>query len=573
MPSAAAFEEPLAAAAEWVAAAVPEAAAELERGGLPAWLAPLLARRGVTDLDAARRFLNPSLDQLHDPGRLHGMAAAVARLVAARDRGERVAVIGDYDVDGVTATALLVAVLGACRIDAHPILPHRLREGYGFQPVHVERAAELGCRVVVTVDCGVGSAAAVAAAAAAGLDVVITDHHLPGEALPPGTVLVNPRQELCDYPFAGLAGVGLALKLALAVARACGRDLDPRQLLRIACLGTIADLVPLVDENRVIAALGLEALGATTSEGLRALFRCAGVEPPLSAADVGFRLGPRLNAAGRLDDAHGALELLVSRDPERCRELAERLDRLNRDRQGEEQRVVDEARRLLAARRPLPALAVAWSQGWHRGVLGIAAGRLARELHRPTLLLALDGDGATGSGRSIPGVGLHDFLAAWRGDFARFGGHDQAVGLSVELAEEPGRLERLRGAWEAAAGAWPPELLVRRHEYELALAPRRVTLRMLRNLARLEPHGMGNPQPLARVGPLVLAAPPRRFGKESRHLSAVAAGEDGGRVGLLGWRWGERAAELAGRFEVLGHLEVDRYRNAPTVRLLDVRPL
>jgi len=578
MQGAAAFEEPPAElrdriATDWIPAPRPPAADELVAAGLPEWLAPLLARRGVGDGAAARRFLNPSLDQLHDPLRLYGVGAAVARLVAARDAGERVAVVGDYDVDGITATALLTAVLAACRIDTHPILPHRLREGYGFQPLHAERAAELGCRLIVTVDCGVTSAAAVETAAAAGLDVVITDHHLPSGELPAGTLLVNPCQELCDYPFAGLAGVGLALKLAQAVAAACGRQVDPRALLRVACLGTIADMVPLVDENRAIAALGLEALADTPSLGLRALFRRAGVEPPLSAADVGFRIGPRLNAAGRLDDAHGALELLTSRDRGRCEELAEQLDRLNRERQDEERRVVAEARGLLTARRPLPPIAVAWSPGWHRGVLGIAAGRLARELHRPTVLLAVAEDSATGSGRSIPGIALHDFIAGWRGDLDRFGGHDQAVGLTVGLVDEPQRLERLRDAWEATAADWPAELLVRRHEYELDLAPRRVTERFLGNLARLEPHGQGNPQPLARVGPLTLAGAPRIFGKQAKHLSAQATGDDGSRVGLIGWRWGDRAERLAGRFEVLGHLEMDRYRRRPSIRLLDVRPL
>jgi len=549
-------------------------------------MAILLARRGVDDVEAARRFLNPSLDQLHDPRRLAGLEAAVERLVAARDGGEKVAVVGDYDVDGVSATALLTAVLGACGIGSRAILPHRMREGYGFQPVHVERAVEEGCGVVVTVDCGVSSGEAVAAATAAGLDVIITDHHLPGDDLPPGTLLVNPNQELCDYPFAGLAGVGLALKLAQAVAEACGRDLDPHQLLRIACLGTIADLAPLVDENRVIAALGLRALGETRSLGLRALFRLAGVKPPLSASDVGFRIGPRLNAAGRLDDAAGALELLTSRDEARCAELAERLDGLNRERQGEERRVVDEARVLVRERfeddRP-PPLLMAWSPGWHPGVLGIAAGRLAREFHRPTLLLSLrDGDGpddppsATGSGRSVPGIPLHDFLDRWRGELARFGGHDQAVGMTVEEGDGEtleDRLSRLRDTWVEAAGEWPADLLERRYEYELELPASRVSRKFVRQLARLEPHGQGNPQPLVRLGPLTLAAAPRVFGKETKHLWATAVGEDGGRVALLAWRWGDRPERLAGRFEVLGYVEEDDYRKAPVVRLVDARPV
>ncbi|HEX2253576.1 MAG TPA: single-stranded-DNA-specific exonuclease RecJ, partial [Thermoanaerobaculia bacterium] len=530
-----------------------------------------LAGGGVADPEAARRFLAPSLDQLHDPLRLYGLTAAVERLAAAHAAGEAVAVVGDYDVDGVTATALLVAVLQACGLAAHPILPHRLREGYGFQPCHAERAAGLGCGLVVTVDCGTSSAAAVAAAREAGMDVIITDHHLPGEALPEGTLLVNPRQELCDYPFSGLAGVGLALKLALAVAARLGRALDPTRLLRIACLGTIADLVPLVDENRAIAALGLRALADTPSPGLRALFRRAGVRSPLTAADVGFRLGPRLNAAGRLADAAEALELLVCREPARAEELAESLERLNRERQDEERRAVEEAEAMVAERSPLPPLVVLWSAGWHRGVVGIAAGRIARRFHRPCVLLAVEQDAAVGSGRSVPGLALHGFLDTWRAELARFGGHDQAVGLTVDLATEPGRLERLRTTWEQAAAAWSPELLRPRHEYELELAPRAVDPALLAELRHLEPHGQGNPQPLARIGPLTLAGTPRRFG--NGHLSAVAVGADGGRLALVGWRWQGREDRLAGTFEVLGHVEeLDPYRRLPRVRLLDSRP-
>ena len=550
----------------WVAAPVPPAAARLEREGLPGWLAALLARRGVEDREGADRFLTPAADQLHDPYLLTGLREAVERLAAARERGERVAVVGDYDVDGVTSTALLVAVFRACGIEAEEILPHRLREGYGFQPLHVDRARELGCAVVVTADCGVSSAEAVTAAAAAGIDVIVTDHHLPGASTPTGAILVNPRQEGCGYPFPDLAGVGLALKLALAVAERCGRRAPLAQLLRIACLGTIADLVPLTGENRVIAALGLAALGETRSPGLRALFRCAGVQPPLTAADVGFRLGPRINAAGRLDDAARALELLLARDPARAERLAEDLDGWNRARREEEERVVEEARAALAERSPLPPIAIAWREGWHPGVVGIAAGRIARELNRPALLLAPAGGVASGSGRSIPGIALHAFLERWAGELERFGGHAQAIGLAVALD----RLPRLAAAWEEAAAEWPAELLVRRHEYELELTPVGVDRRLMAGLARLEPTGQGNPQPLARVGPMKLLFAPRRFGRD--HLSAVAQGDDGGRLALVGWRWGERADRLAGRFEALGHLEHDRYRGAPVLRLLDTRP-
>lgn len=552
----------------WFPAPVPEAARVLADEGVPHPLAELLARRGVATAAAARAFLEPSPDQLHDPLALAGVSAAVERLAAAHERRERVAVVGDYDVDGVTGTALLVAVLRHCGLEADAILPHRLREGYGFQELHVERAAGLGCRVIVTVDCGTSSGEAARHALAAGIDVVVTDHHLPGGELPAGVIQINPRQEGCDYPFQELSGAGLALKLAQALARRLGREPALEALLRVACLGTIADLAPLVGENRTIAALGLRALESARSPGLRALIRQAGVRPPFSADDVGYRLGPRINAAGRLDDAGAALELLLTRDERTAAELALRLDRWNRERQETEGRVVEEAHEAVSRRGPLTPIVVAWSEAWHRGVVGIAAGRLARDLHRPTVLLAVEAAEAVGSGRSIPGIELHGFLGRWRHEMVRFGGHAQAVGLTVE----PARLEALRALWEESAAAWPDERFVRRQEYELAVEPEGVGRELLDQLLRLEPHGQGNPRPTLRVGPLRLAATPRVFGRgERRHLAAEAEGDRGGRVSLVGWGWGARLAELTGRFEVLACAERDRYTGGPCLRLIDSR--
>lgn len=546
---------------------MPEAAARLVADGVPERLAVLLARRGVEDGAAARAFLAPSPEQLHDPSLLAGLPQAVERLAAARDRGERVAVVGDYDVDGVTSTALLVAVFEACGLPARPVLPHRLKEGYGFQPLHVERALAEGCRLIVTVDCGVTSREAVARARQAGLDVIITDHHLPPHQLPEGALLINPRQPDCSYPFLDLAGVGLALKLALAFARRSGRELKLEQLLRIACLGTIADVVPLRGENRVIAALGLRSLARTRSAGLKALMGLAGLSAPLTAADVGFRIGPRLNAAGRLAEPERALELLLSCDPRRAGELARELEERNRERRQEEERVVEEAREAIVARSPLPPVAVAWAEGWHRGVVGIAAGRLARELCRPTVLLGCDGERATGSGRSVPGVDLHALLRPFEECCERFGGHAQAVGLTVRREQ----LETLRRRLEEAAAAQvPPERLRRCYEYELEISPRQLGRELLAELDRLEPYGEGNPQPLLRVGPLQLVGTPRAFGRG--HLSGCAAGDDGAAVHFVGWGWQERAGSLAGRFEVLGHLHLDGYRRAPALRLVDARP-
>ncbi len=555
-------------AVRWAEAPIPAAAGDLAREGYPGAFAALLARRGVTDGESARAFLEPSLDDLHDPLALGGMAQAVERLDAARERGERVAVVGDYDVDGVTGTALLLAVLRHCDFEAEAILPHRLREGYGFQPVHVERARELGCTVVVTVDCGTTSGAAARDARAAGLDVIVTDHHLPGSDLPDDVVQINPHQAESAYPFPDLSGAGLAFKLAQAVAQSSGRRPDPEALLRVACLGTIADLVPLTGENRVIAALGLAALPSTPSPGIRALLAQAGVKPPLSASDVGYRLGPRINAAGRLDDAGKALDLLLTRDPAEAAELAATLEHWNRQRQSEEQRVVREARTLVTRRSSLPPILIAWDEGWHRGVVGIAAGRLARDFFRPTVLLAVEGTEAVGSGRSIPAIELHAFLGRWHREMLRFGGHAQAVGLSVTSD----RLEALRRSWEESAAAWPAQTFVRTLEFELDLAPGDLGRELLDQLSRLEPHGSGNPRPLLKIGPLRLAGPPRIFGRrERRHLSGLALGPAGARVPLIGWGWAERAQTLAGEFEALGHLELDRYNDRPVLRLVDAR--
>ena len=551
---------------EWRPVALPAEVEELERAGYTRRMASLLARRGIETPAGAAAFLRPELEQLHDPHRLAGLNEAVERLLVARASSEGVALVGDYDVDGVSGAAILTAVFRACGIETHPILPHRMLDGYGFQPAHVEQARSYGAKVVVTVDCGTNSHAAAEAALDAGLDLVVTDHHLPDQPLPGGVLQINPRQEACSYPFADLSGAGLALKLAMALAEACGREVDPRILLRVACLGTIADLVPLRGENRVIAAIGLRELGRTRSPGLKALIDVARVQPPFSAADVGFRLAPRLNAPGRLDSAEKALDLILCRDPNRARDLAASLDRWNRERQAAERRVVDEARQAFAERSEAPAIHVAWDSSWHRGVVGVAAGRLARELNRPVILLGVQDGLATGSGRSVAEIHLHDFLAAWKNEMQRFGGHAQAIGLTVETE----RLADLRRRWEDAAETWRDSLAVKRYDYELELAASELTAELLAELVRLEPHGQGNPRPLIRVrGPMRLQWRPRIFGRG--HLAAEALAEDGGRIPLLGWGWQERSDSLVGDFEVLGFLENDRLRGR-VLRLVDARP-
>jgi len=545
---------------------VPAGAAGLEAAGLEPRLAALLSRRGVRDAAGAKAFLEPSFADLEPPESLPGLAEAVARLRRAIAEGERVAVVGDYDADGVTATAILVATIRGVGGEAVAILPHRRRDGYGFQPAHAERARSLGCGLVLTVDCGLGSADAVASAKQLGIDVIVADHHLPSTPPPAEALLVAPCTGGPETPGRELTGAGLAFKIAEGLAVACGRESPRESLLRVACIGTIADVAPLVGENRRIAALGLRALGAARSPGLRALLESAGVRPPLQAEDVAFRLAPRLNAPGRLDSAEPALELLLAREPKRAAELAAGLERFNQDRQRLERVVLEEARAAIGGEEDGDGpLLVLWRQGWHPGVVGIAAGRLARELTRPVILLAADGDTATGSGRSVPGIDLHGFLLPWMGELRRFGGHPQAIGLTAGLD----RLPRLRREWNAAA-RWPPDLLRPRLTYELALASEEISDAFLAELGRLAPHGNGNPEPLLRIGPLTSSAPPRLFGQR-HHLLRVRGPGGGPELGVVAWGGAPDTVLGAESFEILATVRAQPFFGPRELVLADAR--
>jgi single-stranded-DNA-specific exonuclease len=551
----------------WLKAPTPESSVELVRAGYSEWLASVLARRGVRSADDAAAFLNPGYSDLLDPELLGGLPRAVDRLVQARNTGQSIAVIGDYDVDGISATAILLAVFRRCGIETEAILPSRFEGGYGFQPIHVEQAVEIGCGLIVTADCGSTALAAIDTARKRGIDVIVTDHHLSSEPLPDRVIEINPKRQDSGYPFRDLCGAGVALKLATSLMYRLEVPIKLESLLRIACLGTICDLVPLLGENRAISSLGLAALPETRSRGLRALIDRAGLRPPFSAPDIGFRIGPRINAAGRLSDPRPALELLMTGDQAVANEVSAQLEELNRSRQIEESQVVEAAEKFFTELSELPPLLVAWDQSWHRGVVGIAAGRIARKFNRPTILLSVDERLATGSGRSIAGIHLHQFLSRWESRYERFGGHAQAIGLTLVESD----LEELRQIWQTSAmEKWPAETLAEQREYELALAPHQLDMDFLKELEQLEPFGMANRPPIIRVGPLELQQSVRRFGRG--HLSAVAKGQDGSSISLLGWGWQDRIEDLSNVFEALGCLELDRYRRQPTLRLIDARP-
>jgi single-stranded-DNA-specific exonuclease len=465
--------------------------------GLPRVVAALLARRGIGTAAEAEEFFRPEASRLHDPLLLKGAEEAAEILVSAARRGSRVVVFGDYDVDGVTAVAQLRVALGRAGADAVAFLPHRLKDGYGLKPETVRRVlAEHRPAVIVTVDCGITAIEGVACARAAGVEVIVTDHHLVGTELPDGAVVVNPRQPGCRYPYKELAASGIALKLALAVSRRAGIRLSEESLLRVACLGTIADLVPMTGENRVIAAAGLAALARPRAPGLAALLREAGVAQGQApdAEEIAFRVAPRLNAAGRLDTAFLALSLLEERDPGNAARMARELSVRNRERQAIERDVTGQVRqRIERAGGPGASVIVEADPSWHRGVLGISASRLAREYHRPVLLFGFDGDRAVGSGRSIPGVPLHDMTRDLASFFLEFGGHDQAVGGRLL----PGRFDEFREAARSHFTARiPAERLDRVEEAEADLPIGAVTTELAERLRAFEPHGMGNPRPI-----------------------------------------------------------------------------
>ena len=478
----------------------------------------ILARRGFGDLDEARRFL--AAEQSHDPATLPGVPAACELILGHIERGSVIAVFGDYDVDGACSTAMLLRTLRALGADPIWELPSRFDEGYGLSAAAVERLVGRGARLLVTVDCGITAVEAVAAARAADLDVVITDHHRPGETLPDCTV-VHPA--LGDYGCPELCASGVVLKLSEALYAAAGRDgAEAAEDIDLAALATVCDLVPLRGENRRIVREGLVELGRTRKPGLRALMEVGGVAPgEISEHSLGFRLGPRINAAGRMQRADAALELLLTEDPARASEVAKELDFLNRDRQEAETRILFAAEAAARAQAHQAAIVVA-GEGWHPGVVGIVASRLVERWRRPCVVIALDGGSGRGSGRSISAYDLHAGLAACSEHLIRFGGHKMAAGVELEADA----VDSFRRALAAhAAAALSPDDLIPVERVDAIVPGGDLGLDLAEDLELLRPFGMGNPQP-------TLLVPAARFervtgmGEEKEHsrFTLVTAG-------------------------------------------------
>ena len=541
-------------------------------------IARLLVLRGIDTADEAGRFLSPSIDQLHDPFRLADLPLAVDRLQRAIEARERIAIHGDYDVDGVTSTVILRRVLELLGADVVHFIPERLKDGYGLEPAAVERLAARGVAVMVSADCGIRSQAAAARARELGVDLIVTDHHEPEAVLPPALAVINPKRRDCDYPDKNLAGVGVALKLVQALCLRSDRSGWLPAFVKLAALGTVADVVPLRGENRVIAKLGLERLSRRRhAVGLRALLDSAGLlGESLTGFHVAFRLAPRINAAGRMSTPDIATRLLLLTDDDRAAEaenLAGQLEAVNLRRREEEAAILAAARRKVDADPDVGAHAilVVWGAGWHRGVIGIVASKLVDLFHRPAVVLAVEGDTAYGSGRSIPGFDLLGALEHCGDLFTRYGGHRHAAGVTLES----GRLAELRRRITAFADArlGPEELMPRlRVDGRLPLAG--ITPGMLRGLRAMEPFGAGNPRPVFHSGPLQLADAPRVL--KSRHL-AMRVRQRGRVFRAVAWRMADREDFVKRHGDALDlafHLNENTWRGERTIELsvADIRP-
>jgi single-stranded-DNA-specific exonuclease len=532
---------------------------------LPAAAVRILWKRGLRDPDAIHHFLNPSLADLHDPFLLKDMDRAVARIRQAIAQKESIEIHGDYDVDGVTSTVVLKKALAIAGSTASWHIPHRLNDGYGMQPAAVEGAAQRGVKLIISVDNGIRATPAIKRANELGIDVIVTDHHLPEEALPPAVAVINPNRTDCSYPNPNLCGAGVAFKLAHAILAGLGwpeaklaRVLE--SFLKLVAIATIADIVSLTGENRVIVKHGLSGLGEVRNPGLRALLKAAGFSEKIpDATEVAFRIAPAINASGRMDTAAKAVNMFLTDDPQEAESIAQELFTLNQERQAAERQMVNEifAR---CAETPVTdhdAALVLWGDGWHRGVAGIVASRVVEKFHRPAIVLGVERGVATGSGRSITAFHLLDALESMRELFTKFGGHAHAAGVTLPAVALDEFRERLR-QW--AFERLTPEDMRPEVKIDTCVDLSEVNDGLWLALEQMAPFGMDNPKPRFAACAVDLAGPPQVWNE--KHVR-FAVRQGGRMLAFKGWGLSHLATELAGVKTVDLAFEIERGWNAP----------
>jgi single-stranded-DNA-specific exonuclease len=540
---------------------------------LPETVANLLLIRGLADAESARDFLRPRLSHLHDSFSMRGLAKAVERLARACKDGETVLIHGDYDVDGICSTTIMTRALREFGANPVPFIPRRIEDGYDLSQAGVRAALEHHATVVVTCDCGTSAREPVAELCQAGIDVIVTDHHLPGEALPDCLAVLNPRQHGCEYPDKDLAAVGVAFKLALALAKHLGRnDAFIWGMLDLVALATVADVAPLRGENRILVRYGLRMLGSTRNIGLRSMIRAAGMQGKLlTAGRVGFILAPRLNAAGRVGHAMRGVQLLMSDNEHEANTIARELEELNARRQELDHETLDQAREMLEGLDPAKTYGIVLaSENWHPGVIGIVASRIVEEYGRPTVLIALEGEYGKGSGRAIHALDLHGALAKCSDLLIRFGGHRAAAGITI--ARE--RVEEFAIRFnEVARASLTPEDLIPEVRIDLEVAIDGANEDLERLLRHFEPFGMGNPAPVLVARGVHLVAPPKLIGRDGLKLRLTAGR---GELEAIGWGFASRIAEFDPSLpvDVAFRLEIDDYRGESRLqaRIADICP-
>jgi len=561
------------ATARWNVSTRNRAAEELlqKELGIPSLLAAVLAQRGYTTPEQAQLFLNPSLDQLHPARMLPDYYPAKDAILGARERKDLIFVHGDYDVDGVTSAAIFSRFLNAIGCNVRTHVPHRMKEGYGIHAMAVQAAADAGAKLFLTCDCGVSAHEQVEQAREAGMTVVVTDHHSIAGDLPKAEAVVNPHRSDSQYPFDELSGAGVVFKLCAGISEELGNDPKNyyRAFLDLAALGTIADVMPLVGENRIIAKFGLQRLADTQKPGLRALIQAANIATefgkPLKASHVGFQLGPRLNAAGRIDDAAMALNLLLENDPTAAQKMAETIESVNSQRKAEQQRVMDEAIEIVhsTGSNERNVIVVA-KEGWHSGIVGIVAGRLVEMFCRPSFVLTIDSTTGTakGSARTIPGFNLADAIRAHPGLMSG-GGHAMAAGCSMQAAD----IERVATALdEYAGGILKPEDFVPSIRVDMEVAASEVNLQAAEALSKLEPFGFANPEPVFLSRGLTVAQILPT--KNPIHVRLVLQTNSGSTVAGIAFGIGERLS-LSGAgigADMLFQASVDEWKGARTLK-------
>lgn len=536
--------------------------------GLHPLVRDILIKRGYEKPEEVAAFLNPNYDkQLHDPFLMKGMKPAVDRILEAVEKRQSIVIYGDYDIDGITASTVMVETIKNLGYEARSYIPDRFEEGYGINLDALKKLKSEGVDLVITVDCGITSVKEVSWAMENGLDIIVTDHHSVPEFVPQAVAVINPKQADCDYPFKDLAGVGVAFKLAQALQQASGKPEAGQEkwLLDVVALGTVCDVVTLVGENRVLASFGLKVMNKTRRVGLRALAEVSGVEVgKITSYTLGFMFGPRMNAAGRLEHAARSLELMLTNDPVHAREIAAELDGLNKQRQGDQAKIVKEAKEMAAQYVDDPVLVLA-SADWSHGIVGIAASKVAETAGKPTLIMQILGDKAKGSARSFGGFNLIDALRTADDLFVKYGGHAFAAGYTIPVDRLDDLRARLNEHWLEVSGELPEQAI----DSDVNLDDfNQIDWDLHNGLQQLEPFGNGNRQPSIAIQSVEITDM-RWVGSDGRHAKLTLS-DGSNRLSGIGFGLADKHPNLSAgqQVSVVAHIDRNDFNGKSSLQLI-----